>query len=108
MLEYFFPENATNIGVTNDFVLSDYYLFQNYPNPFNSITKISWQSPVASHQTLKIYDVLGNEVATLVNEFRNAGRYEIGFDASELTSGIYYYRIQAGDFTDTMKMILMK
>ena len=108
MLEYFFPENATNIGVTNDFVLSDYYLFQNYPNPFNSITKISWQSPVASHQTLKIYDVLGNEVATLVNEFRNAGKYEIGFDASELTSGIYYYRIQAGDFTDTMKMILMK
>ncbi len=59
------------------------YLHQNYPNPFNPSTKISWQSPVGSWQTLKVYDVLGNEVATLVNEYRNAGSYEVEFNASK-------------------------
>jgi hypothetical protein len=83
-------------------------LFQNYPNPFNPSTKISWQSPVNSLQTLKIYDVLGNEVATLVNEFREAGGYEVTFDASNLSSGIYYYKIQSGDFVQTKKMMLLK
>lgn len=85
-----------------------FYLAQNYPNPFNPNTKISWQSPVGSHQTLKIFDVLGNEVATLVDEYRGAGRYEINFDASQLASGIYYYRVQAGSFVKTKKMILMR
>jgi hypothetical protein len=83
-------------------------LEQNYPNPFNPSTKISWQSPVGSHQTLKIYDVLGNEVATLVDEFRVAGKYEINFDATGLASGIYLYRIQAGSFVETKKMIMLK
>jgi len=86
----------------------DYYLFQNYPNPFNPSTKISWQSPVSSHQTLKVYDILGNEVVTLVNEYRNAGRYEIDFNASKLASGVYFYRIQAGSFTETKKMVVIK
>ena len=85
-----------------------YNLAQNYPNPFNPTTKISWQTPVGSHQTLKIYDVLGNEVATLVDEFREAGRYEITFDASNLASGIYFYRLNAGSFVETKKMILIK
>ena len=87
---------------------NSYNLAQNYPNPFNPSTKISWQSPVGSHQTLKIYDVLGNEVATLVDEYREAGRYEITFDASNLSSGIYFYRLQAGDYLQTRKMILLK
>jgi hypothetical protein len=86
----------------------DFRLSQNYPNPFNPNTKISWHSPVANHQTLKVYDVLGNEVATLVNEFRNAGSYEVDFDASKLSSGVYFYKLQAGDFVQTKKMILMK
>ncbi len=86
----------------------NFALAQNYPNPFNPSTKISWQSPVGSHQTLKVYDVLGNEVATLVDEFREAGRYEITFDASNLSSGIYFYRVQAGSFVETKKMILVK
>ena len=86
----------------------DYNLSQNYPNPFNPSTKISWQSPVSAHQTLKVYDVLGNEVATLVNEFRNAGSYEVDFDASKLSSGVYFYKLQAGDFVQTKKMLLMK
>ena len=87
---------------------NSYNLAQNYPNPFNPSTKISWQSPVSSHQTLKVYDVLGNEVATLVNEYREAGRYEVTFDASNLASGMYLYRLQAGSFVETKKMILIK
>ncbi|MEP0860861.1 MAG: T9SS type A sorting domain-containing protein [Ignavibacterium sp.] len=85
-----------------------YELAQNYPNPFNPTTVISWQSPVSSHQTLKVYDVLGNQVATLVDEFREAGMFEITFRASNLSSGIYFYKLQAGDFVQTKKMILLK
>jgi len=87
---------------------TEFSLHQNYPNPFNPNTRISWQSPVSSHQTLKIYDVLGNEVATLVNEFRNAGSYEVDFNASALSSGVYFYKLQAGLFVQTKKMVLMK
>ncbi len=85
-----------------------FQLAQNYPNPFNPSTTISWQSPVSSHQTLKVYDMLGNEVVTLVNEYRNAGSYEVTFDASNLASGMYLYRLQAGDYVETKKMILIK
>ena len=83
-------------------------ILQNFPNPFNPSTIISWQSPIGSHQTLKVYDVLGNEVATLVDEFRIAGRYEVTFNASQLSSGIYFYRLQAGSFVQTRKMILLR
>jgi hypothetical protein len=87
-------------------------LEQNYPNPFNPSTKIDWQTPVSGWQTLKIYDVLGNEVATLVNEFREAGVYQVEFNpASSIknpASSIYFYRLQAGSFSETKKMILMK
>ncbi len=88
--------------------VTEYALFSNFPNPFNPTTKISWQAPVDGHQSLKVYDVLGNEVAVLVDEFRIAGRYEATFDASNLASGIYVYRLQAGEFMETKKMILMK
>jgi photosystem II stability/assembly factor-like uncharacterized protein len=83
-------------------------LYQNYPNPFNPSTKISWQSPEGSYQTLKIYDVLGTEIATLVNEERPAGSYEVNFNASQLSSGIYFYKLQAGSFVSTKKMLLIK
>lgn len=89
----------------------EFNLSQNYPNPFNPSTKISWQSPVGSHTTLKIYDVLGNEVATLVDEYKNAGSYEVEFNVghtSSLSSGVYFYRLQAGSFVQTKKMILAK
>jgi len=101
---------VTGIGEDQGSFLTpdSYNLAQNYPNPFNPSTTISWQSPVGSHQTLKIYDVLGNEVATLVDEFREAGRYEITFDASNLASGIYFYRLQVGSFVETKKMILLR
>lgn len=83
-------------------------LLQNYPNPFNPATIISWQSPINGLQTLKVYNALGKEVATLVNENRPAGNYEVKFDGKDLPSGVYLYRLQAGNFTSVKKMILMK
>lgn len=87
---------------------SSFALLQNYPNPFNPATIISWEMPVSGFTTLKVYDVLGNEITTLVNEEKPAGRYEINFDANNLSSGVYYYRITTGNFTQTKKMILMR
>jgi hypothetical protein len=83
-------------------------LYQNYPNPFNPSTKISWQSSVSSWQTLKVYDVLGNEIATLVDEYKPAGNYEVDFNAIALSSGVYFYKLQAGSFAETKKMILLR
>ncbi|WP_290660526.1 MULTISPECIES: T9SS type A sorting domain-containing protein [Ignavibacterium] len=92
--------------------VNDFVLYQNYPNPFNPSTKIRFNIPDVGSElaqtTLKVYDVLGNEVATLVDEYREAGRYEIEFDASSLTSGVYFYRLRIGDFSETKSMILLK
>ncbi|MCH7965142.1 MAG: T9SS type A sorting domain-containing protein [Bacteroidetes bacterium] len=85
-----------------------YKLFDNYPNPFNPATTIKYQIPNAGFVTLNVYDVLGNEVATLVNERKEEGRYEITFDASTLSSGVYIYQLRVNEFVDTKKMILMK
>ena len=85
-----------------------YFLEQNYPNPFNPSTSIQYAISSRQFVTLKVYDVLGNEIATLVNEEKAAGSYEIGFDGSELTSGIYLYKLQAGSFVETKKMVLMQ
>ncbi len=87
---------------------SNYYLGQNYPNPFNPSTVINWQLPVSSFVTLKIYDILGREVVTLVNEEKPAGNYEVEFNAANLPSGVYFYQLQAGDYVNTKKMILIK
>ena len=93
----------------------DYQLFQNYPNPFNPSTKISWQLPVGSlpdgkagWYTLKIFDVLGNEVATLVDEYKPAGKYEVELDASTLPSGVYFYQLNTENYIETKKMVLLK
>ena len=87
-------------------------LEQNYPNPFNPSTRIQYQVSRDSHVSLKIYDVLGNEVATLVNEFKSAGKYQIEFypvsSNQNLASGIYYYQLKAGSFVETKKMIYLK
>ena len=85
-----------------------YLLNQNYPNPFNPTTMISWQLPESNFVILKIYDVLGNEISTLVNEEKSAGEYEIEFSAENFSSGIYYYKIVAGNFVDVKKMLLLK
>jgi hypothetical protein len=94
--------------VTSELLPTVYALEQNYPNPFNPSTIISWQSPVSNRQTIKIYDILGNEVKTLVDEYREAGKYQIEFNASELASGVYFYQLKSGDFVSVKKMILMK
>ncbi len=106
------------VSVEQEELMSNsYYLFNNYPNPFNPSTKIKFtiaQSPLLGGYgrgglvTLKVYDILGNEVATLVNEEKTAGEYEIEFSGSELPSGIYFYTLRAGNFFQTKKMILLK
>ena len=98
------------IGVSNisELIPSEYQLFQNYPNPFNPVTKINFAIQKQGLVTLKVYDMLGREVAALVNEFKQAGYYSIDFNASGLSSGIYFYRLQANDFRDIKKMVLIK
>jgi len=83
-------------------------LSQNYPNPFNPTTVISWQLAVGSQVSLKVYDVLGKEVATIVNEEKPAGRYHVAFDGSKLASGVYLYKLQTSDFSAIKKMILLR
>ena len=94
--------------INNDYSPITFSLNQNYPNPFNPSTKISWQSPERSWQTLKVYDILGNEVATLVNEQKEPGYYEVNFNASSIASGVYIYRLTTGRFISTKKMIVIK
>jgi len=98
----------------NNAVPTKYLLAQNYPNPFNPSTKISWQLPVGNIATLKIYDILGREIITLVNEYKPAGRYETEFNAALLPSGVYLYRLSAEsldgkqNYSCAEKMILLK
>ena len=89
-------------------VPDSYLLDQNFPNPFNPSTNIKFEIPSSVYVTIKVYTILGKEVATLVNEFKNEGTYQIEFNGSNLESGIYFYRIQAGDFTDEKSMIILK
>jgi hypothetical protein len=97
----------TDLG-ENTFNPSEFKLYDNYPNPFNPSTMIRYSIPEASFTTLRVYDALGNEVSSLVNETKPAGTYEVDFNALNLSSGIYYYTLQSGSFTSTKKMILTK
>jgi hypothetical protein len=83
-------------------------LYQNYPNPFNPSTTIRYAVPRSSQVVVKIYDILGRQVAELVNDQRNAGEYSVIWDARNFASGIYYYRMTAGDFVSVKKLVLMK
>ncbi len=85
-----------------------FQLYQNYPNPFNPSTKINYSIPWTSLVILKVYDILGKEVATLINEEKSVGNYKVEFNASNLSSGIYFYRMQAGSFVSTKKFILLR
>ncbi len=91
-------------------LLSGFSLEQNYPNPFNPSTVISWRLAVGSHVILKLYDVLGNEMATLVNEEQNAGvhNYELGIGNYDFPGGVYFYQLRAGNFVQTKKFVLIK
>ncbi|MBK8984227.1 MAG: T9SS type A sorting domain-containing protein [Ignavibacteria bacterium] len=101
-------------GEENSFSPTQFTLYQNYPNPFNPITVIRFQLPMTGKVTLKVYDIAGTEIATLVDEERTAGNYEVSFNGSSLSSGTYFYRLSAGNpstdqgFVETRKMILLK
>ncbi len=101
---------SKSTGITNisNEIPEKYFLSQNYPNPFNATTKIDFKIPVRSFVTIKMYDILGKEIKSISNGLMNPGIYSYNFDASELTSGIYFYRLQSEKFIDTKKMVLIK
>ena len=98
----------SNPVTVNNIIPGTVELLQNYPNPFNPTTKISYSIPQGEFVSLKVYDVLGNEVSTLVNNYKDAGNYSVNFNGTSLSSGIYFYRLQAGDHIYIKKMTLMK
>ncbi|MFZ1322951.1 MAG: T9SS type A sorting domain-containing protein [Ignavibacteria bacterium] len=110
LFETFVDNGLTSIKSQNEFNPENYYLSQNYPNPFNPKTIINYELQVTSDKfvNLKVFDVLGNEVATLVNEKQQAGSYNIEFDGSKLPSGIYFYRLNTDNFTEVKRMMLLK
>jgi Secretion system C-terminal sorting domain len=104
----FINASITDVPHVNNTIPDNFNLGQNYPNPFNPATNIRFQISKSGFVSLRVYDVLGKEVATLVNEYKPAGKYEIEFNASNLSSGVYYYRLTAGSFSAVKKMILLK
>ena len=98
----------TSVENSSSQIPDKFSLSQNYPNPFNPSTKINYELPITNYVILKVYDALGNEVATLVNEKQNAGSYSVDFNASSLPSGIYFYKLITENFSETKKMILVK
>lgn len=92
----------------NENVSQNFMLYQNYPNPFNPITTISYQLPKAGLVNISVYDITGKEVAKLVSEFKEAGSYDVIFNASNLSSGIYFYSLKADGFADTKKLVVIK
>jgi hypothetical protein len=103
-------QNILSVEEDNAAGLADRFeLLQNYPNPFNPQTTLSWTLPRMSRVTLRVYDVLGREIATLVDhESLAAGKHEVSFDASHLSSGVYFYRLQADGIARTKQMVLIK
>jgi hypothetical protein len=100
---------TTNLDFKQDDNMeTDYYLGQNYPNPFNPTTNIAYSIPKSGHINLSIYDVLGNEVISLIDEYKTQGQYSISFNAEDLTSGIYFYSLKHGQYMNTKKMLLIK
>ncbi len=100
---------TTSVGENNNASVPEgFALSQNYPNPFNPSTTIEYQIPVGSHVTLNIYNILGKLVGTLVNEYKNSGSYSVNFNAGKLSNGVYFYRLTAGNFSKTAKMICLK
>jgi hypothetical protein len=98
----------TDVKDKSGSVPTEYALYQNYPNPFNPATKIRYSIPKSSFVQLKVYDLLGNEIKSLVKEQQSAGYHEVEFNAGNLSSGIYFYRLQTDNFSVSKKLILMK
>ena len=101
-------ENLVGNGSISNRILSSYRLFQNYPNPFNPVTLINYKIPEQNYVKLTVYNVIGKEIVTLVNEVKQAGNYEATFDGTDLPSGVYFCTLKAGEFTETKKMLMIK
>ncbi|MGE5807024.1 MAG: T9SS type A sorting domain-containing protein [Ignavibacteria bacterium] len=101
-------EIITDVDIPGTGTPRDYCLYQNYPNPFNPTTNITYYLPMGSFVSLKLYDVLGRELKTLIKEYQNSGNHSARFDGSKLPSGVYIYRLEAGSFKDTRKLLLLK
>ena len=109
VLNFFKNNNVTGIRQHTNYELPEKFsLLQNYPNPFNPSTKIDFTIPQSSFVNIKVYNILGEKVATLVNETKAPGNYKVNFNAANLPSGIYFYKLHAGSFTESKKMILLK
>ncbi|MBK6771596.1 MAG: T9SS type A sorting domain-containing protein [Ignavibacteria bacterium] len=98
----------TDIKKLNSFQTANYKLYQNYPNPFNPTTNIEFAIPKDNFVSLKIYNLLGKEIMSLLNEFKQAGSYSVTFDAANYPSGVYYYKIKSGSFVQVRKMVLIR
>jgi hypothetical protein len=96
------------LGVEKEETIKDFVLYQNYPNPFNPSTTISWRMNVAGRVSIKVFDVLGREVKTVIDEVKQPGVYKTEFNGKNLSSGVYYYRISAGDYAQSKGMLLLK
>ena len=118
MLIYFFPDNSNFVRNENNTIVKDFTLYQNYPNPFNPSTTIKYELLESNFVSIKIFDALGKEISTLVNEEKQAGEYEVEFNVSNLAggisakgvyaTGIYFYQLKVGKFIETKKMTLLK
>lgn len=106
--EVFTLSPLTGIREVNENLPLNFCLYQNYPNPFNPVTVIRYRLPVTSVLTLKVYNVLGQEIMQLVNEVKQAGNYEVTWDASRQSSGVYFYRLQTSKFADTKKLLFLR
>jgi hypothetical protein len=102
------PFGITDVGMPGMGIPEAYALNQNYPNPFNPETRITYSIPENAKVTLKVFNLLGQEVATLVNQDQTRGNYVALFEANKLATGVYFYRLEAGKFAETKKMLLMK
>jgi len=110
LITLFFQSNFSVLDVQEqpDLLPKQYSLSQNYPNPFNPITAINYSVPKTSHVSLIVYDVIGREIKTLVNEENLPGNYTVQFNGANLASGVYFYVIKADNFIDTKKLVLLK
>ena len=100
--------NSTAIFSYSNTIPEEFFVFQNYPNPFNPVTLIGFQLPKDFNVKIKVYDISGREIKILINEFKVAGRYNVSFDGTNFSSGAYFYRIEAGNFVQTKRMVLIK